>query len=44
MDAEAKRRQLSAALNRVAGGDRPALRLVYEMTSAKLFLASASVY
>jgi RNA polymerase sigma factor (sigma-70 family) len=37
MDAEAKRRQLSAALNRVAGGDRPALRLVYEMTSAKLF-------
>jgi RNA polymerase sigma factor (sigma-70 family) len=37
MDAEAKRRQLSAALNRVAGGDRPALCLVYEMTSAKLF-------
>jgi RNA polymerase sigma factor (sigma-70 family) len=25
------------SLNRVAAGDRPALRLVYEMTSAKLF-------
>jgi RNA polymerase sigma factor (sigma-70 family) len=37
MDAEAKRRQLSAALHRVAAGDRPALRLVYDMTSAKLF-------
>lgn len=37
MDAEARRRQLSAALNRVARGDRAALRLVYEMTSAKLF-------
>ena len=37
MDAEARRRQLSAALNRVAGGERAALRLVYDMTSAKLF-------
>jgi RNA polymerase sigma factor (sigma-70 family) len=37
MDAEAKRRQLSAALHRVANGDRRALRLVYDMTSAKLF-------
>jgi RNA polymerase sigma-70 factor (ECF subfamily) len=37
MDADARRKQLSAALNRVAGGDRPALRLVYDMTAAKLF-------
>jgi RNA polymerase sigma factor (sigma-70 family) len=35
--AEALRSQLAAALARVAGGDRVALRLVYEMTSAKLF-------
>jgi len=37
MDADARRKQLSAALNRVAGGDRAALRLVYDMTAAKLF-------
>ena len=37
MDADARRRQLSAALNRVASGDRAALRLVYDMTAAKLF-------
>jgi RNA polymerase sigma-70 factor (ECF subfamily) len=37
MDAEARRRQLSAAIRRVAGGDRAALRLVYEETAAKLF-------
>jgi len=29
MDAEARRRQLVAAINRVAGGDRAALLLVY---------------
>jgi RNA polymerase sigma factor (sigma-70 family) len=37
MDAEARRRQLVAAINRVAGGDRAAFRLVYSETSAKLF-------
>jgi RNA polymerase sigma-70 factor (ECF subfamily) len=37
MDVAARRKQLSAALNRVAGGDRAALRLVYDMTAAKLF-------
>ena len=37
MDAEAARSQLAAALARVAGGDRAALRLVYRDTSAKLF-------
>jgi RNA polymerase sigma-70 factor (ECF subfamily) len=37
LDADARRKQLSAALNRVAGGDRAALRLVYDMTAAKLF-------
>ena len=37
MDAEALRSQLAAALARVAGGDRTALRLVYQDTSAKLF-------
>ena len=37
MDAEVRRKQLAAALNRVAHGDRAALRLVYDMTSAKLF-------
>ena len=37
MDAETRRRQLAAALRRVAGGDRAALRLVYDGTAAKLF-------
>jgi RNA polymerase sigma-70 factor (ECF subfamily) len=37
MDADATRSQLTAALARVAGGDRAALRLVYQDTSAKLF-------
>jgi len=37
MDAEASRRQLAAALARVAAGDRAALRMVYQDTSAKLF-------
>jgi RNA polymerase sigma factor (sigma-70 family) len=37
MDADASRRQLAAALARVAAGDRTALRLVYQDTSAKLF-------
>jgi RNA polymerase sigma-70 factor (ECF subfamily) len=37
MDAEASRSQLAAALARVAAGDRPALRMVYENTSMKLF-------
>lgn len=37
MDADARRRQLTAALARVADGDRAALRLVYEETAAKLF-------
>jgi RNA polymerase sigma-70 factor (ECF subfamily) len=37
MDAETRRRQLVAALARVADGDRAALRLVYEETAAKLF-------
>ncbi len=37
MDAEATRSQLAAALVRVAAGDRAALRLVYQDTSAKLF-------
>jgi RNA polymerase sigma-70 factor (ECF subfamily) len=37
MDAEARRRQLAAAINRVAAGDKAALRLVYSETSAKLF-------
>ncbi|HZN29264.1 MAG TPA: sigma-70 family RNA polymerase sigma factor [Xanthobacteraceae bacterium] len=37
MDADASRRQLAAALARVAGGDRRALRIVYQDTSAKLF-------
>ena len=32
MDAEARRRQLVAAINRVVGGDRAALRLVYSET------------
>jgi RNA polymerase sigma-70 factor (ECF subfamily) len=37
MDADSRRRQLAAALRRVAGGDRAALRLVYDETAAKLF-------
>jgi len=37
MDADANRSQLAAALVRVGGGDRSALRLVYQDTSAKLF-------
>jgi RNA polymerase sigma factor (sigma-70 family) len=37
MDADSTRSQLSAALVRVAGGDRAALRIVYQDTSAKLF-------
>ena len=37
MDADERRKQLSAALNRVASADRAALRLVYDMTAAKLF-------
>lgn len=37
MDADAARRQLTAALARVAAGDRAALRIVYQDTSAKLF-------
>ncbi len=36
-DADATRSQLAAALARVASGDRAALRLVYQDTSAKLF-------
>src|SRR4029078_10031004 len=38
MDADATRSQLAAALARVAGGDRAALRIVYQDTSAKLFV------
>jgi RNA polymerase sigma-70 factor (ECF subfamily) len=37
MDAEARRKQLSAAIRRAAGGDRAALRLIYDETAAKLF-------
>src|SRR5499427_9431899 len=37
MNADATRSQLAAALVRVAGGDRAALRIVYQDTSAKLF-------
>jgi RNA polymerase sigma-70 factor, ECF subfamily len=37
MDADTTRSQLAAALARVAGGDRAALRVVYQDTSAKLF-------
>jgi len=37
MDPEATRRELAAALVRVAAGDRAALRLIYQDTSAKLF-------
>jgi RNA polymerase sigma-70 factor (ECF subfamily) len=37
MDADALRNQLTAALARVAAGDRAGLRLIYQDTSAKLF-------
>src|ERR1700730_14984796 len=37
MGVEASRSQLVAALARVAGGDRAALQIVYQDTSAKLF-------
>jgi RNA polymerase sigma-70 factor (ECF subfamily) len=37
MDAETTRIELAAALARVADGDRAALRMVYQDTSAKLF-------
>lgn len=37
MDAEVLRKQLAATLVRVAAGDRAALRLVYQDTSAKLY-------
>src|SRR5258708_31990228 len=37
MGAEDNRSQLVAALARVAGGDRAALKIVYQDTSAKLF-------
>lgn len=37
MDSEARRKHLAAAIRRVAGGDRAALRLVYDATAAKLF-------
>jgi RNA polymerase sigma-70 factor (ECF subfamily) len=37
MDADATRSQLAAALVRVAAGDRAALRIIYQDTSAKLF-------
>jgi RNA polymerase sigma factor (sigma-70 family) len=37
MDADAARNQLAAALVRVAGGDRAALRMVYQDASTKLF-------
>jgi RNA polymerase sigma-70 factor (ECF subfamily) len=37
IDADARRAQLAAALVRAGGGDRTALRVVYQDTSAKLF-------
>jgi len=37
MEQDAPRKQLAAALSRIAGGDRAALQLVYRDTSAKLF-------
>jgi RNA polymerase sigma factor (sigma-70 family) len=37
MDLETDRSQISAALARIAAGDRAALRIVYQDTSAKLF-------
>ena len=43
MEQEAAYRQLSAALARVAGGDRNALKLVYRATAAKLFGVSLRI-
>ena len=43
MDADVKRKQLAAALNRAARGDRAALCLIYDMTSAKLFGVCLSI-
>src|SRR4029079_19601427 len=43
MDADVKRKQLAAALNGAAQGDRAALRLIYGMTSAKLFGVCLSI-
>jgi hypothetical protein len=43
MGLEVNRSQLVAALARVAGGDRAALKIVYQDTSAS-YLASAFVY
>jgi RNA polymerase sigma factor (sigma-70 family) len=37
MDADVTRQELAAALVRVAAGDRAALRMIYQDTSAKLF-------
>ena len=37
LEQDAARKQLAAALTRIAGGDRHALKLVYRDTSAKLF-------
>jgi RNA polymerase sigma factor (sigma-70 family) len=37
MDADVTRKELAAALVRVAAGDRAALRMIYQDTSAKLF-------
>ena len=37
IELDAARRQLAAALSRVAGGDRAALQLIYRDTAAKLF-------
>ena len=37
MDADVTRKELAAALARVASGDRAALRMIYQDTSAKLF-------
>ncbi len=43
MDTEARRKQLAAAIRRVAAGDRAALRLVYDQTAAKLFGVSLRI-
>jgi RNA polymerase sigma-70 factor, ECF subfamily len=37
MEPEAARKQLAAALARIASGDRAALQMLYRCTSAKLF-------
>jgi DNA-directed RNA polymerase specialized sigma24 family protein len=37
VEQDAARRQLAAALVRIAGGDRQALQFLYRETSAKLF-------